>query len=114
MQVVPATPAGGGVALYAGGREHPLPGPLSTGVREFSLQGEREVHPAGPGAGVPVVLVAPDLQVPTQFGADCVRQHGHPVPIALPFADQDLPALEVHVLHPQAHAFHEPHSAPVQ
>ena len=41
-------------------------------------------------------------------------QHRHPIlrPLAVP--DQDFSPVEIHILHPQPHAFHEAHSRPIQ
>ena len=60
------------------------------------------------------MLLSHAPEVPTESDGSDIRQHGHPVTVALPFPHDDLVPLEVDVLHPQSQAFEKPQSTSVQ
>ena len=49
-----------------------------------------------------------------QLGCQAARQHHNPVLVALGLAYHDHPTIKIHVLDPQAQAFHQPHAGAVQ
>ena len=49
-----------------------------------------------------------------QWLDDRIGKHRYPVFIALATADQDLALIEIDILDPQAHAFHQTHARTVE
>lgn len=52
--------------------------------------------------------------MPLQRRRQGLREHRHPVLVPLPAAHGDLPARQIHVLHPQAQALHQPEPRAVE
>src|SRR5262249_49050516 len=95
------------VDVESRGRKHPLPGPLAARVRILPCQRPRKLDPAGARSKIASVLPLHEVQMPSQLGRDDARQGRHPILVALAAADDDLVALEVNVLPPEARALEQ-------
>src|SRR5215831_4039275 len=107
VQVMSTALAGRPVDVESRGRKHPLPGPLAARVRILPCQRPRKLDPAGARSKIAIVLPLHEVQMPSQVGRDDARQGRHPILVALAAADDDLVALEVNVLHPEARALEQ-------
>ena len=112
---------GGGGATYPSAdrasrcarREHVLPAPLARRVRILARQRVGQIHRAEARRQVALVQRARALQMRAAAAAE-PRAASSRGPCALAVAHHDLAPREVDVLHPQAHALHQPQAGAVQ
>jgi len=114
VKVVPAPLPAGPVDIHARGGKDPLPHPLSAGVGIFPAQGRGQLHPAGTGRQVALVLVLDTGEVPDQVRRDRRRKHGRAVLVAFAATDDNLVRAEIDVLDPQATALEHAQPRPVE
>ena len=113
MGVVPAlhTHCAGQPTAY--GKETPIATPIRGRHSGTCVPAHRaSARPAGSSSGRRRTS-AWTLQMRLQRLRHLSGQHSHAILAALAVADQDLAALEFHVLHPQPHALHQPHAGAV-
>ena len=65
---------------------------------------------------LPVLLTqcARTENLSTLLGRQAVMHHHNPILVALGLADHDHPSIKIHVLDPQAQAFHQSHAGAIQ
>ena len=90
VQMMPAELAGEAVAVETRGREDPLPGSFSTGVRVLPQQRRRQFHPATAPRQIVLVLGASDREMPGEVTRDDGWEHGDTVLVALAASHGDL------------------------
>ena len=96
------------------GREHPLPRPLPRGVRVLGRQRAGQSDAPRPRREVRIVKRADTGEVGLERRPQRDGEHRVPVLVALPFADEDLVALEVDVLDAEPQPLQEAHAGAVQ
>jgi hypothetical protein len=77
--VVPVAFAGLAVHVDPGRREHPLPRPLTPGIRVLAIQRTRKGHPAGVVSKIRLVLPPCRIEMPRQVGFDGGRMYASSV-----------------------------------
>ena len=114
VDVVASAHASERIQRNARGRKQVLPSRLGRRVGILACQRVGQVHPAQP-TGQVACMQPPHLgPLPDQVLAQRRRQHRHPVLSPLAVAHRQLVALQVHVLEPQPHTFHQPQPAAVE
>lgn len=114
VQVVAANDTVERVGRAAAGRKHVLPRPAAARVGILARERERKVHLAEPFGEIPFVHQLHAREMRAQRLDQALGEHRAPVAPALAVAHRDLAALEVHVLHPQAQSFEQPHPGGVE
>ena len=112
--VMAAGDAGAGIDRQLPGREHVLPAPLALGVGVFSLQGIGQIDRAVTRAQILFVQAFDPRQVALQRLDQGERERRDAIFSAFAVAHQHFPPLEVDILDPQPHAFHQAHPRSIQ
>ena len=114
VEMVEDRVARGGVAAGARCREEVLPGQTRRRLGQLQAQGMRQVDLAAAGDLFGAVAVGDELELRAEGVASDGRQEGRAVLVVFAAADDDLPAIQVDVLHAQGKGLHEAEAAPVQ
>ena len=88
--------------------EDPLPYPVGRSVGVFAFKCARKRDGTPSVSKVACMNRLDMFQLVTEGGFEHLGQHGHPVLVALPAADEDFTPVKVDILNPERHAFHEP------
>ena len=114
VQVMPPPPAIARVQAQVPRREHVLPPEFPCRLGILARQRMRQPHLARAPPEIALVQDVYALHLRLQRRHQRRRQHGPAILAALALPHRDLVAGEIHVLHPQADAFHQPHPGAVQ
>jgi hypothetical protein len=96
------------------GGEDVLPGPFTSGVGIFPVQGVGKINGAAAAGEVLMMEFLDPGEVRLQRGAKAVGQNGHSLPHTLAFSNGDLPIPEIDVFDAETETFEEPQTASVE
>src|SRR5205823_7251774 len=105
VEVVAAELAGRRVLVVTSGGKDPLPGPLVAGGGVLAGEGVGKLDMAGTGGEVAFVLRLYGGKVTREVRDQGLGHHGHPILLAFPIADGELPAGQIEVLRSDGQRF---------